>query len=441
MDIETWKQKNNSIRRYSHFDKRVSLDQCWTYITNPDNITHHSFYPFIHYTMHFTKYNKEKGVKQKDREICYSAHIDRCIFQYYSFLLNQKYNQRAVDDGISETVVAYRTNLGLNNIHFAKRAFDFIRNSECSYIIIGDFTSFFDSLDHKYLKKQISSLLGCNGLPPDYYAVYKNITKYSVWDLKSILDLNGLEESRKGLVALNSKAQVLSNAEFKKNKSKCVVSNRNTFGIPQGSAISAVFSNIYMLEFDKLVNEYVKVINGLYMRYSDDFIIVFPKIEKKAFSEQLKWFQKAIETIPNLILQPDKTQLFYYCNEEIRNCTDEFLDVVQPGKNILNYLGFSFNGKTVTVRDKTISKYYYRLYRKTKTIVKNKGVSREGNRISPKKLYLRYSCKGAHIGKGNFITYIERSERVFGKEEAINRGTKNHLQKIRKQLNKIPRLK
>ena len=30
----------------------------------------------------------------------------------------------------------------------------------------------------------------------------------------------------------------------------------------------------------------------------------------------------------------------------------------------LDYLGFSFDGRKVRIRDKTITKYYYRMYRK-----------------------------------------------------------------------------
>ncbi|OAB33137.1 hypothetical protein PMSD_15605 [Paenibacillus macquariensis subsp. defensor] len=51
----------------------------------------------------------------------------------------------------------------------------------------------------------------------------------------------------------------------------------DNFGVPQGSAISAVLSNIYMLDFDKIVNDNVTEKNGLYMRYSDDFIVILPK--------------------------------------------------------------------------------------------------------------------------------------------------------------------
>ena len=96
----------------------------------------------------------KKGKKEKIRDICYSAHIDRCIYQYYSFLLNSLYNERVALDGFSAAAVAYRTDLHENNIHFSKRAFDFIKTNAPVYVMIGDFTGFFDNLDHTYLKKQ-----------------------------------------------------------------------------------------------------------------------------------------------------------------------------------------------------------------------------------------------------------------------------------------------
>lgn len=77
------------------------------------------------------------------------------------------------------------------------------------------------------------------------------------------------------------------------------------------------------------------------------------------------------------------------------------------------------------------------MYKKIKTIVKNDGYTPKGNRISCEKLYLKYSEKGAHEGNGNFLTYVQRAEAIFGKDEAIRRGTKNHMQKIRKRLDEL----
>ena len=99
MDVETWRTSEKVIKKsrkhYAHFDYRTSLADKWEYISNPDNVAKHSFYPFIHYKQKFDKYNPAtKKKKPKSREICYAAHVDSCIYQYYSFLLNELYNQR-----------------------------------------------------------------------------------------------------------------------------------------------------------------------------------------------------------------------------------------------------------------------------------------------------------------------------------------------------------
>ena len=55
MDLYEWKVKNATARKYAHFDEKVSLDKVWNYISNPDNIMKHGFYPFIHYEKKFNK--------------------------------------------------------------------------------------------------------------------------------------------------------------------------------------------------------------------------------------------------------------------------------------------------------------------------------------------------------------------------------------------------
>ncbi|SDI50145.1 antiviral reverse transcriptase Drt2 [Desulfosporosinus hippei] len=435
MDIKQWKAKNNNRRNYAHFDNRISLGDVWSYINNPKNIEKHSFYPFIHYIQTFNKYTKNKGLVTKERELCYSAHIDRCIFQLYGYKLNQLYNLRVEQDGIGKSAIAYRDNLGKNNIHFAKQAIDYIREKESCFIIIGDFTKFFDNLDHKYLKKMLVDLLEIVELPSDYYAVYKNITKFSTWDLKSILDINGLPESNDGIKKLNKLERALSLDQFKKYKKLNVKKNDQKHGIPQGSPISAVLSNIYMLEFDKILNDFICHRDGLYMRYCDDFLIVLPKSSKDVFKEHFSIINNIIKSTPKLNLQPDKSQVFRFKDNSIINCNNLVLEGIENGKNFLNYLGFTFDGSLVAIRDKTISKYYYRMYRKLKTVEKNHGRSKYGHKISCNNIYEKYSIKGANVGKGNFISYVRRAEIIFGKNEAINRATKNHMQKIRRRLN------
>jgi Reverse transcriptase (RNA-dependent DNA polymerase). len=443
MDLHEWKEKHKARRGLAHFDSKVSLDQVWNYISDPRRVTMHGFYPFIHYTLSFRKYHEASvdKTKTKTREICYSAHIDRYIFQYYGFKLNQYYNLYVKDNGTDNAVIAYRDNLPKNNIHFAKRAIDFIKsNNEC-YIMIGDFTKFFDSLDHKYLKEMLCRLLGADKLPSDYYAVYKNITKYSLWNRDDLLALNGFTGKRKDVEAFNKLERAISLEQFKSLKKQYVKRNKNSFGIPQGSAISAVFSNIYMLDFDKLINDYIVENRGLYMRYCDDFIIILPKRTTEHFKLQFQHIRSVIESVPKVELESEKTQIFEYCNGTIKSRNEDVLSNVKNGKDFMNYLGFTFDGRTVSIRDKTVSKYYYRLYRKLKTVVRTNGVTKKRNRVSSRNIYAKYSIKGASVGKrhqdGNFITYVMKAERIFKGERAVALIRQRHMQKIRKQLKKV----
>ena len=444
MNLDEWKEKHKASRNLAHFDAKVSLTHVWEYITNKVKVSEHGFYPFINYTLSARKFDElsENKTKLKDREICYSAHIDRFIYQYYGFLLNKQYNNRAKADGIQEASIAYRDGLHKNNIHFAERAISFIKNKPECYVIIGDFAKFFDSLDHDYLKTRLCDLLGEDKLPRDFYAVYKNITKYSTWSREHLLSHNKLGTTKKDLVTFNKLDRAISVEQFKKLKKMVVRPHKEKFGIPQGSAISAVFSNVYMLNFDKTINDYVTGNSGLYMRYSDDFIVVLPKTNLEHFKTQFQHIGSLISSIPGVNLEPDKTQLFEYNSGSIRSCNEDFLDGVPNSQNLMNYLGFTFDGRSVSIRSKTVSRYYNKLYRKIRTVIKSKGVTKDGRRLSCRNLYTIYSIKGAFLGKnhedGNFLTYAKRAERIFKNEPAIALVSKRHMQKIRKRLKRIP---
>lgn len=449
MTIRQWLASETVIeksrRSYAHFDCRTDIAQKRSYISVPRNIERHGFYPFIHYEQKQTKFSKT-GRKKKKRDICYASHIDRCIYQYYCFLLGEKYNRRVVQDGISKVAVAYRTDLHQSNIQFAKRVIRFVRGNSPCYIMIGDFTGFFDHLDHRYLKQQWCSLIGEPELPKDHYKVFRSLTHYSTWELSDLLELNGLEDNRAGRRTLNSMLRVLTPEAYKANSNRNhITSNPNAFGIPQGSPISGLLANVYMLEVDKAVNDLVQEHNGLYMRYSDDFIVVLP--DKGSTTLQiLKNISSSFNGIPGLTLEPNKTQYFRYENTELENCGALFDVSPEEQKRFINFLGFTFDGKTVSIRMKTLGKYYYRMYSKVKTIRKSGNYSPKGKHISNKNLYALYSVKGAKgyqiaqgNGKirwysGNFLSYVRRAEKEFGTCESIARGTKNHMAKIRRAL-------
>ena len=438
--------RQKSRKNYAHFDCRTGIKEQKDYISNPKNIEHHGFYLFIHYKKKEVRFSKSKGKDLKTRDICYAAHIDRCIYQYYSFLLGELYNQRVTQDGISQVAVAYRNDLHQDNIDFAKQAIYFIRNNSPCYVMIGDFTGFFDHLDHQYLKQQWCSLMGVSSLPKDHYKIFRSITHYSIWELKDLLELNYLEDNRAGRRALNSQQHVFTLEKYKANSNRQhIQTNPNPFGIPQGSPISGLLANVYMLEIDKIIHHLAADLNGFYMRYSDDFIVVLPDTGLSA-RQALEDISTRFNTVEGLRLESSKTQYFIFENQELKNCGAQFGISSEKMKKYINFLGFTFDGRKVMIRAKTVGKYYYRMYGKAKTIARNKGYSPKGNPISAKNLYAIYSKKGARgywikqkdgtkrWYRGNFLSYVRRAKKKFGNNELIDRDTRRHMQKIRKML-------
>lgn len=425
---------DRSKKPYAHFDWRTDIGQQREYIANPDKIAKHGFYPFIHYEKRTLKYSKKKGRKEKKRDICYAAHIDRCIYQYYSFLLNELYNKRVKKDGTSASAVAYRTDLHENNIHFSKRAFDFIKSNSPVHVMIGDFTGFFDNLDHAYLKQQWCSLMGVDRLPSDHFKVFKNITSYSKMELTDLLRLNGLGDTKSDRKKMNEMARVLTPEQFKENRS-LIQKHVEPYGIPQGSPISGILANVYMLDVDKQINDAVNELGGMYIRYSDDFMIILPDAPEIDAAKELKRIADMVKQAPRLVLEPSKTQFFHFENGVLTNCGKVFHENADDSSRTINFLGFSFDGQKVRIRSKTVSKYYYRMYRKARNIAKMGGYTPDGKRITGENLYMTYSRKGAKKGSGNFLTYVNRAAAEYGSNEPIKLDTRKHMQKIRKALN------
>ena len=411
---------HNDTKPYAHFDLRVSLSMpsIRKYVMDRTKIVTHSFYPFIHFEKKNSRYGK-KGPK-KPRELYYCSHLDRCVYQRYAFLLNCQYNILACENNIDDVAIAYRDNLGKNNIDFAKDAFDAIRSFPQCFILVGDFTNFFDNLEHQYLKKMMCEVLGVERLPQDYFSVFKNITRFSSWDWKGIVKAAGENIAERGVrKKINSKETVLTKEQFQKNK-KDIKKNISGVGVPQGSPISAVLSNIYMIEFDKYIKRYVTSKGGIYMRYSDDFIIVLPYERDAEIADFTSYIFSYVESMKGLIdLQKEKTSCYTYKDEVI-------YEGDQPSS--INYLGFLFDGKNIRIRPRAITKYYYRMRRKAHTIGRSNWTSSKGRRISAKELYSIYSRNDE---KQTFIDYARKAKGILKlNDQEANALIKHHKRKI-----------
>ena len=411
---------HNDTKPYAHFDLRVSLSMpsIRKYVMDRTKIVTHSFYPFIHFEKKNSRYGK-KGPK-KPRELYYCSHLDRCVYQRYAFLLNYQYSIWACENNIDDVAIAYRDNLGKNNIDFAKDAFDAIRSFPQCFILVGDFTNFFDNLEHQYLKKMMCEVLGVERLPQDYFSVFKNITRFSSWDWKDIVKAAGENIAERGVrKKINSKETVLTKEQFQKNK-KDIKKNISGVGVPQGSPISAVLSNIYMIKFDKDIKRYVICKGGIYMRYSDDFIIVLPYERDAEIADFTSYIFSYVESMKGLIdLQKEKTSCYTYKDEVI-------YEGDQPSS--INYLGFLFDGKNIRIRPRAITKYYYRMRRKAHTIGRSNWISSKGRRISAKELYSIYSRNDE---KQTFIDYARKAKGILKlNDQEANALIKHHKRKI-----------
>lgn len=411
---------HNDTKPYAHFDLRVSLSMpsIRKYVMDRAKVVTHSFYPFIHFEKKNSRYGK-KGPK-KPRELYYCSHLDRCVYQRYAFLLNYQYNIWTCENNIDDVAIAYRDNLGKNNIDFAKDAFDAIRSFPQCFILVGDFTNFFDNLEHQYLKKMMCEVLGVERLPQDYFSVFKNITRFSSWDWKDIVKAAGENIAERGVrKKINSKETVLTKEQFQKNK-KDIKKNISGVGVPQGSPISAVLSNIYMIKFDKDIKRYVTSKGGIYMRYSDDFIIVLPYERDAEIADFTSYIFSYVESMKGLIdLQKEKTSCYTYKDEVI-------YEGDQPSS--INYLGFLFDGKNIRIRPRAITKYYYRMRRKAHTIGRSNWTSSKGRRISAKELYSIYSRNDE---KQTFIDYARKAKGILKlNDQEANALIKHHKRKI-----------
>ena len=420
---------------YTHFDVKKEHKDYQKRVENIDWVGHHGFYPFIHFSMNFNKYTKDstgsKHIKHKERDIYYSAHIDRYIYEFYGNRLNNKYNDYLKKYGINRVSTAYRNcTPGKCNIHFAKEVFEFIVSCESAYIFVGDFSKFFDKLQHKYLKEKIKTVIGSESLDAADYAIFKNLTKFSYIEAEDI-------EKEKGKLRRDMREldKYYETEEFQEVKKKYLNVNSETYQIPQGSSISAVYANVYMVDFDKKISDFITSRHGMYRRYCDDIIMVIPMSQENLVNGEDKKISEFVyavrDEIPNLDLNPDKTEHFFYSNEVVEKLIGE--------SSLINYLGFTFDGKTVRIRDKSLFKYYCRAYKKIKKVVEEK--DEKAFNAGKKAIYQSYTHLG--VGKnprehGNFITYAYKADKIFSQSDVlkceIRNQVKRHWRKIDSKL-------
>lgn len=479
-----------SLKDYWHFDKEFTsnnpskLKKVSDYILSPEEVAKHAFFPLISATLKERKISrklkfdyyqevlknnpndesvksvctdyindfKENGVN-KVRTVTYASHIDSHIYKRYYCLLKDAYERKIKNTRLNDEVIAYRDLTGTKRngvaINFSNliAAYDAVleikkRDNKC-YALCFDISHFFDSIDHKILKEQWAAILGCDSLPADHYNIYKSLTKFSYVDRQDIKEY--VKGVSKILKATASPHKIFSNAkDFRKFRKITGKIKKNPglskegvspHGIPQGVCISSVLSNIYFLPFDKSISDYIHGINGFYRRFCDDILIIIPNDPK------LK--ENCISFIKQRISELGEALKIHPINEWDRysksQCYD-FSDEISSSRNPFEYLGISFDGKNVRVRQSSVSRYQKKVIKAVNAfLIKKKQIlwteflkkrtvrvfRKKQIRIDRKALYNYYTFNGSR----NFVSYVNAIAKLF-ESEAVKKQLKSHCSRL-----------
>ena len=416
------------VRGYKHFDSCIGLSAYAHKGTTRDELIclrmlkEHKYWPFIRDDKAIVRYAKNSGAiykKKKNRPIMYAAHRDAAIFSFYSFILKRIYEERIRGSRLENEVIAYRRIPAVqrkgnkSNIDFAKEIYELVGHCHGENVVFCfDVSAFFDNMSHEILLRNVKNFLDEQpDLVLHYELILKPILKYRYVfrrEAERIFGKEGFIDPRKYNQHIRD--------------SYLVHKNKRQKGIPQGSPISDILSNIYMYEFDMEISNYVGSINGaVYRRYCDDIFIMVPMARANEV------FKKVSDTIKLLELELNNKKTEAFLVDASRGVLEDISDRYIAGytanekrarKRWIQYLGFEFDLQNIYVRAKSVSK----LYHKVRLIGRGKH-----------KRKTKRAMKGRHRKQGSIYCYIQMSAKRIGspslklQEKKIRRRTKRML--------------
>ena len=379
--LTPWEPEVGDLKRYRHFDGPLTLDEIKAFVRDPAQVARHSFRPLLHFQKKWRRAPRrlrdgsleKRGVKT--RPIRYACRKDSYVYKHYRELLSQLYERRLQDLGLQSCVLAYRripvsasTPGCKSNIHFADDAFKAIsKMGKCCAVAI-DISGFFDSLNHERLKEHWQKLLNVDRLPDDHFAVFRSVTQYRYVDRDAAFVALGYSRFEDGVPRYavdpkNIPTRLCTPAQYRDAIVAGGLVKRHTdkFGIPQGTPISDVLANLFLIDFDVAMQKYAVGRGGIYMRYCDDILLILPGDGRAARSACIFTTGKIKESGTELSINRDKTEVVCFTGKPDNRCyalaikkgtTRKFRKSNNDG---ISYLGFRFDGSSVFLRNSTIA--------------------------------------------------------------------------------------
>ena len=214
--------------------------------------------------------------------------------------------------------------------------------------------------------------------------------------------------------------------------------------------MSALLSNIYLIDFDKDINEKSKLEGFYYRRYCDDILII---CDSDKAGELQKFTIDKIYNEYNLEIQEKKVEL-----TEFRQNSKGKLRAFNKKKQLklgvlttdisnekyyyksLQYLGFEFNGQDIFIRSSSLSRYFRKMKgRIIKSVMMGYSNKRKDKKIWKKQMFERYT----HLGKRNFLTYAYNASKAeyinSRKEVKLGMGSEAIRKQIARHINILKR--
>jgi len=200
--------------------------------------------------------------------------------------------------------------------------------------------------------------LGVSKLPIDHFRIFKAITNYAHVQKSSVIAALGYDPNT------HLPKQLCEPQVFREKIAKAglIEKNKATRGIPQGSPISDVLANFYLLDFDTAMQQLATSYGGVYYRYSDDILLILPgKSDPATISKFVQ--SKLTMQGARLSLSDEKTVITQFKRS---GGNLQYKQLSGGTVNGIEYLGFRFDGRSVYLRDSTVSRLNRKISRACK---------------------------------------------------------------------------